>query len=60
MKLSKPMPYPGELKNLLKTAIAFSDVNDEMDYFRRIYYSVCGEKPENLKNFKNKDLQLGK
>lgn len=37
-----------ELKNLLKTAIAFSDVNDEMDYFRRIYYSVCGEKPENL------------
>lgn len=54
------MPYPGELKNLLKTAIAFSDVNDEMDYFRRIYYSVCGEKPENLKNFKNKDLQLGK
>lgn len=26
MKLSKPMPYPGELKNLLKTAIAFSDV----------------------------------
>ena len=48
MRLSKPMPYPGELKNLLKTAIAFSDVNDGMDYFRRIYYSVCGEKPENL------------
>ena len=48
MRLSNPMPYPGELKNLLKTSIAFSDVNDGMDYFRRIYYSVCGEKPENL------------
>ena len=48
MRLSSPMPYPGELKNLLKTSIAFSDVNDGMDYFRRIYYSVCGEKPENL------------
>ena len=48
MRLSNSMIYPGELKNLLKTAIAFSDVNDGMDYFRRIYYSVCGEKPENL------------
>ena len=48
MRLANPIPYPGELKNLLKTSIAFSDVNDGMDYFRRIYYSVCGEKPENL------------
>jgi hypothetical protein len=48
MILSKTLPYPGDLKNLLKTAIAFSDVNDGMDYFRRLYYSVCGEKPEDL------------
>lgn len=58
MKLSKPMPYPGELKNLLKTAIAFSDVNDEMDYFRRIYYSVCGEKPENLKKLQEQGFTV--
>lgn len=48
MNLSSSIPYPGELKNLLKTAIAFSDTKDEMDYFKRIYYSVCGEKPEDL------------
>ena len=48
MRLANPIPYPGELKNLLKTSIAFSDVNDGMDYFRRIYYSVCGDKPEYL------------
>lgn len=48
MRLSSSLPYPGELKNLLKTAIAFSDENDGMDYFRRIYYSVCREKPEDL------------
>lgn len=48
MRLAHPIPCPGELKNLLKTSIAFSDINDGMDYFRRIYYSVCGEKPENL------------
>lgn len=48
MKLVKPIPNPGELKNLIKTSIAFSDANDELDYFRRLYYSVCGEKPEKL------------
>ena len=49
MKLSDKMPYPGDLKNLIKTSVAFSDMKDGMDYFRRIYYAVCGEKPENLK-----------
>ena len=58
MRLSNPMPYPGELKNLLKTAIAFSDVNDGMDYFRRIYYSVCGKKPENLLKLQNQGFTV--
>ena len=49
MRLSDKMPYPGELKNLIKTSVAFSDIHDGMDYFRRIYYAVYGEKPENLK-----------
>lgn len=49
MKLADKMPYPGDMKNLIKTSVAFSDMHDGMDYFRRLYYAVCGEKPEDLK-----------
>jgi len=42
MGLLKPLPYPGEIKNLLKTAIAFSNPADEFDYLRRLYKSVQG------------------
>jgi len=31
------LPYPGELKNILKTCIAFSDSDKNLDYIRRIY-----------------------
>lgn len=53
--LMEPIPYPGELKNIIKTAIAFSDPEDGLDYFRRLYYTVTGEKAEDLKS-----LQLQK
>lgn len=49
LNLMSPIPYPGELKNIIKTAVAFSDLEDGMDYFRRLYYIVCSEKPEYLK-----------
>ena len=48
MGLLDPIPYPGELKNLIKAAIAFSNPADGHDYFRRLYYAVCEEKPEDL------------
>ena len=44
----QPIPYPGDLKNLIKTAVAFSDPDDGSDYFRRLYYAVCGKRPEDL------------
>ena len=49
MKLMPQKMYPGDLKNLIKTSVAFSDTQDGMDYFRRLYYSICNEKPEDLK-----------
>lgn len=49
MKLMPQKLYPGDLKNLIKTSVAFSDTQDGMDYFRRLYYSICNEKPEDLK-----------
>lgn len=49
MGLMEEIIYPGELKNMIKTSVAFSDPRDGVDYFRRLYYAVCGEKPEDLK-----------
>ena len=43
------IPYPGDLKNIIKTAVAFSDLQDDADYLRRLYYMVCGEKAADLK-----------
>lgn len=37
------LPYPGELKNIIKTSLAFSDVNCEHDYLKRLYNNLIGE-----------------
>ena len=31
------IPYPGELKNLIKSSLAFSDPSNEYDYLKRLY-----------------------
>lgn len=49
MNLLDEKLYPGDLKNLIKTAVAFSDIHDGTDYFKRLYYAVCKEKPDDLK-----------
>ncbi len=44
------IPYPGQLKNLIKTSIAFSDPNSEYDYLRKLYESISQKnKTDNLK-----------
>lgn len=35
--LCSPIPYPGELKNTLKSAVAFSSLTDKFDYLRRLF-----------------------
>ncbi len=37
MELAKPIPYPGDLKNIIRSAIAFSNYNDPFDYLKRLY-----------------------
>jgi len=37
MMMLHPLPYPGDLKNLIRSAIAFSDPGDELDYLKRLY-----------------------
>ncbi|MFA5467773.1 MAG: ATP-binding protein [Sphaerochaetaceae bacterium] len=40
MALMEPLPYPGELKNLIKTAIAFSNPHEDFDYLARLFKQV--------------------
>ena len=35
------IPYPGELENMLRTALAFSRPDDPHDYLRRLYIQAC-------------------
>jgi hypothetical protein len=34
------IPYPGDLKNTIKTSLAFSDPNNEHDYLKKLYESI--------------------
>ena len=34
------IPYPGDLKQIIKTSIAFSDESNEYDYLRKIYLTL--------------------
>lgn len=56
--LSNPIPYPGDLKNIIKTSLAFSDPEDPNDYFKRLYESVCHEKPGDLIRLKEQGFTV--
>lgn len=55
-----PILSPGELKNIIKTSLAFSDSSNEFDYLKRLYNSICLDATSDLKNYNNKDLALEK
>lgn len=42
LKTAENLPYPGELRNIIKTSLAFSDMNVEHDYLRRLYNNLIG------------------
>lgn len=42
LKKSKKIPYPAELKNIIKISLAFSDTSLEYDYLKRLYNSLIG------------------
>ena len=45
MELLKPLPMPGDLQNIVRTAVAFSDPADGTDYFRRLFAAVTKGSP---------------
>ena len=38
------IPFPGEMKQIIKTAIAFSDEGNQYDYLRKVFLSLTDEK----------------
>lgn len=45
LETSRSLPYPGELKNLIRTSIAFSDPANQYDYLVRVFEALNGEPP---------------
>jgi len=58
IRLLDPIPFPGDLKNIIHTAIAFSNPNDEFDYLKRLYYAVTGEQNANLKKIQEQGFAV--
>ncbi|UUD36405.1 ATP-binding protein [Mycoplasmopsis citelli] len=58
ISLMKDIPLPGELKNLIKTSLAFSSPSDGDDYFRRIYKIACNEDINDLKTLQKQGFTL--
>ena len=52
IRLANPVPMPGLLKNIIKTALAFSDPSYGLDYLRRLYTAFCGHQPKDLAELK--------
>lgn len=44
IQMQDPIPYPGDLKNIIRTSLAFSKPNSEYDYLIRLYETVTGSK----------------
>lgn len=42
INMYKEIPYPGDLKNVLKTSVAFSSPDSEFDYLRKLFYTING------------------
>lgn len=54
----KHIPYPGELKNIIKTAIAFSDSSNKYDYLRKLYETVHAADGSDLKQLQDEGFSV--
>lgn len=53
------IPFPGELKNLIKTSIAFSEPSSEYDYLKKLYINTTkADKSMKLKYMQNKGFTV--
>lgn len=57
-KVVNNLPYPGDLKNLIRTAIAFSNPSDPNEYIRNIYNELLPQKELNMADLKSLGFSL--
>ena len=44
LKIMESIPFPGDLKQIIKTSVAFSSEANEYDYLRKIYFALNDNK----------------
>lgn len=42
------LPFPGKLKGMIKSSVAFSDSSNKLDYLHRLYVTLVGRAPKDL------------
>jgi len=52
------LPYPGELKNMVRTAVAFSAQDDGTEYFRRLYSIITGKEANDLSELQKQNFTI--
>lgn len=53
------IPYPGELRNLIKTSLAFSKPNSDFDYLKRLFNTINKNNNQNtLKDMQKKGFTV--
>ncbi len=59
MEQMEEIPYPGELQNMFRSALAFSSPDDPYDYLRRLYRQACpGMSLENLAGLRRQGFTM--
>ena len=52
LSLRNPLPYPGDLRNIIRSSIAFSNPSDGTDYFRRLLAQLKPDCSGDIKELK--------
>lgn len=56
--LVQPLPYPGTLKNMIRTALGFSDPSKPFDYLTRLYLKITNQSELDLLILKSQGFTL--
>ncbi len=58
ISLADPIPYPGELKNIIRTSVAFSNLKDPYDYLKRLYREITKTNEMNIEKMQKEGFTL--
>ncbi len=58
MRRMNPVLYPGDIKNAIRSSLAFSNPDEPYDYLRRLYKDVCSDASKSLKTLQEQGFTL--